>query len=59
MDRKGAQELARLLIERHGAVPESAPVAPLQNADAAPIFHWVGVEPPTSSGSDPADPEAA
>jgi hypothetical protein len=59
MDSKGAQELARLFIERHGAVPEAAPVAPLQNANAAPIFHWVGVEPPASSGSDPADPEAA
>jgi hypothetical protein len=59
MDSKGAQELARLLAERHGAVPEATPVAPLQNTDAAPIFHWVGVEPPGSSGSDSGDPEAA
>jgi hypothetical protein len=59
MDSKGAQELARVLEERHGAVPEATPVAPLQNTEAAPIFHWVGVEPPVSSGSGSAEPDAA
>jgi hypothetical protein len=50
MDIKGAQELARLLTERHGAVPQAVPAAALQAADAAPIFRWLGIEPP--SGSD-------
>ena len=59
MDTKGAQELAKLLVERHGAVPEAAPVAPLQNTEAAPIFHWMGVEPPASSGSDSVETDAA
>jgi len=53
VDTKGAQELARLLEERHGAVPEAAPVAPLKNASAAPIFHWLGIEPPPSSPAPP------
>jgi hypothetical protein len=57
MDSKGAKELARLLEERHGDVPEATPVAPLQDTGAAPIFHWVGVEPP--AGSESADPDAA
>jgi len=48
MDIKGAQELARLLIERHGAVPEPAPAVALQATDAVPIFHWLGIEPPPS-----------
>jgi hypothetical protein len=59
MDSRGAQALRQLLEERHGTVPESTPVAPLQNTGAAPIFHWIGVEPPASSGSDSVDPEAA
>jgi hypothetical protein len=46
MDLKGAQELARRLEERHGAAPEPAPPAPLANAAAAPIFRWLGIEPP-------------
>jgi hypothetical protein len=50
MDIKGAQELARLLTERHGAVPQAVPAAALQATDAAPIFRWLGIEPP--SGSD-------
>ena len=43
MDAKGAQELARRLgehAERVDARPE-----PLKTADAAPIFHWFGIEP--------------
>jgi hypothetical protein len=46
MDVKGAKELARRLVERHGRVPEPSPVVTLQARDAAPLFHWVGVEPP-------------
>jgi hypothetical protein len=46
MDLKGAQELARLLEERHGAAPEPAPPATLSNTAAAPIFRWLGIEPP-------------
>jgi hypothetical protein len=48
MDIKGAQELARLLNERHGAVPDAAPAAALEATDAVPIFHWLGIEPPPS-----------
>jgi hypothetical protein len=43
---KGAQELALLLEKRLGVIPEAAPRAPLVNSDAAPIFHWLGIEPP-------------
>jgi hypothetical protein len=49
MDSKGAQELARFLTERHGVVPEAAPAATLKATEAAPIFHWLGIEPPSSS----------
>jgi hypothetical protein len=49
MDSKGAQELARLLTERHGVVPEAVPAATLKATDAAPIFHWLGIEPPSGS----------
>ena len=49
MDSKGAQELARLLEERHGTVPEAVPAMPLKNAAAAPIFRWLGIEPPPSA----------
>ena len=44
MDSRGAQELARLIDERR---PER-PVLPLPvvKARAAPIFHWLGIEPP-------------
>jgi hypothetical protein len=42
---KGAQELALLLEKRHGVTPEAKPRAPLVNNDAAPIFHWLGIEP--------------
>jgi hypothetical protein len=45
MDAKGAQELARRLDALHGERIDSPP-EPLQNADAAPIFHWLGIEPP-------------
>ena len=52
MDLKGAQELARLLEERHGVVPQPVPPTPLSNAAAAPIFRWLGIEPP----AEPAGP---
>ena len=43
---RGAQELALLLEERHGKVPETVPRATLKNTAAAPIYHWLGIEPP-------------
>src|SRR5438270_12850243 len=46
---KGAQELALLLEERHGVTPEAVPRPPLADAAAAPIFHWVGIEPPLAA----------
>jgi hypothetical protein len=46
MDSKGAQELLRLLEGRHGKMPEAPPVDPLQETAAAPIYHWLGIEPP-------------
>jgi len=56
MDAKGAQELARWLgdhAERVDARPE-----PLKAADAAPIFHWLGIEPPLVEADDEA-PDAS
>ena len=46
MDAKGAQELARFLEKRHGSTPEPLPPEPLLDAAAAPIFRWLGIEPP-------------
>jgi hypothetical protein len=48
MDAKGAQELARRLDALHGERIDSRP-EPLKNADAAPIFHWLGIEPPRAT----------
>jgi hypothetical protein len=45
MDGNGARELARLLEERHGHCPPVAARRALLSPDAAPIFHWLGVEP--------------
>jgi len=56
MDPKGAKELARVLVERNGSLPEPTPAPPLATADAAPLFHWLGIEPPPAGS--PADPEA-
>jgi hypothetical protein len=55
MDRKGAQALTRFLTARHGSVPEVAAVRPLTATNAAPIFRWLGIEPPTSSRTIPAE----
>ena len=58
MDVKGAKELALRLVERHGSVPEAAPAVTLQARDAAPLFHWVGVEPPVvAAASEATAPE--
>jgi hypothetical protein len=51
MDVKGAQELARVLALRHGTVPDVVPAALLSAQDAAPIFHWFGIEPPDESAA--------
>jgi hypothetical protein len=48
MDAKGAQELARRLGDHADRV--DAPPEPLRNADAAPIFHWFGIEPSALTG---------
>jgi len=45
MDGNGARELARLLEERHGHSPPAVAPKALLTADAAPIFHWLGIEP--------------
>jgi hypothetical protein len=57
MDAKGAQELARRLgdhADRVDARPE-----PLKTADAAPIFHWFGIEPSPVADVDDEAPDAS
>ncbi len=57
MDAKGAQELARRIgdhAERVDARPE-----PLKTADAAPIFHWFGIEPSRAAGAEDEAPDAS
>ena len=57
MDVKGAEELARRLgdhAERVDARPE-----PLKAADAAPIFHWFGIEPARAADGDDDAPDAS
>jgi hypothetical protein len=58
MDAKGAQELARRLDERHGERVEARP-EPLKAADAAPIFHWLGIEPPRVADTDDETPDVS
>ena len=48
---KGAQELSRLLSDRHGSVPPVTPPEPLEDPSAAPLFHWLGVEPARGAGA--------
>lgn len=50
MDGNGARALTRLLEKRHGVVPPARRPKRLNAAEAAPIFHWFGVEP---DGSEP------
>jgi hypothetical protein len=57
MDRKGAQALTRLLAARHGSIPEVAAVRPLKATNAAPIFRWLGIEPPTPQSTASTGPE--
>lgn len=58
MDAKGAQELARRLDARHGERAVARP-EPLKNSDAAPIFHWLGIEPPWIADADSEAPDAS
>jgi hypothetical protein len=53
VDTKGAQELARLLAERNGTMPEPEPPPPLTASGAAPIFRWFGIEPNGEPASKP------
>jgi hypothetical protein len=46
MDSNGARALARKLEARNGELPQDVPLVALQASGAAPIFHWMGVEPP-------------
>jgi hypothetical protein len=46
MDSIGARALAQKLEDRNGELPQDVPVAALKATGAAPIFHWMGVEPP-------------
>jgi hypothetical protein len=56
MDGNGARELARLLEERHGHYPPAAARRTLLASDAAPIFHWLGIEPgPSPAPAAPAE----
>jgi hypothetical protein len=45
MDGNGARALTRLLEKRHGVVPPLRPRKRLVATEAAPVFHWLGVEP--------------
>jgi hypothetical protein len=45
MDGNGARELARLLEKRHGHCPPASVRKALLSSDAAPIYHWLGIEP--------------
>lgn len=52
MDANGARALALRIEEHRGSLPEQPAAAPLASPEAAPIFHWLGIEPPDSSESD-------
>jgi hypothetical protein len=51
MDANGARALLQRLEVEHGTVPEQPKPAPLATPEAAPIFHWLGIEPPDSTES--------
>jgi hypothetical protein len=60
MDGNGARELVRVLEERHGVCPPPAARRALLNLDAAPIFHWLGIEPDHARApSEPAEVDEA
>jgi hypothetical protein len=56
MDGNGARALARLLEQRHGVVPPVRRRKRLSTTEAAPIFHWFGVEPTATTRRD--EPQA-
>lgn len=55
MDVRGAQELAKVLQARG----EGSESTELIAADAAPIFHWLGVQPPVVDRSAVVEESAA
>ena len=57
MDAKGAQELARRIGANADRV--DTPPEPLKAADAAPIFHWFGIEPAGRADGDDEAPDAS
>ena len=54
MDAAGARALALRIEEDRGSVPETRPTPKVDAVGAAPIFHWLGIEPPEASLPDPA-----
>jgi hypothetical protein len=59
MDRKGAQELARVIAKLERPVPTSAIGVSAPVESAAPIYRWFGIEPPGSDADEDApDPRA-
>jgi hypothetical protein len=52
MDGNGARALAQKLEARNGELPQDVPLVALQATGAAPIFHWMGVEPPAGNRVD-------
>jgi hypothetical protein len=56
MDAKGARELARRLEELHGSGQPALRPEPLEDATAAPVFHYLGIEPPVAENA-PEEPQ--
>jgi hypothetical protein len=60
MDVAGAKELARVLAERRRVAPappgnpEPPPEATRDDTNVAPLFRWLGIEPPATNA--PAEP---
>lgn len=54
MDANGARALALRIENGPGSLPETQPTPKVNAVDAAPIFHWLGIEPPEASSPDPA-----
>jgi hypothetical protein len=53
MDRKGAEELARVIAELERPVRSSTLGASV-SVDAAPIYRWFGIEPPRGDADEDA-----